>query len=422
MEIMDKDNLPFMNVLIHSSSFVVNDSTVNLLELNLTGYINIDATPTSNTEIIETFSKYNIVIPKYKIDRNHIAMVYENGFKNPRLYQDVYSKRISKLEISITNDDLLFVDNYDYFISEVDSSIFTSLGLLNVLTLQEFRKIVGIILSNNNIFFYRYRYAINEGFYYQLRVDRYFTFFQKYWIVLMHYGKNDPLFDKQIFSLSSRLLFITMAYEQIVFLLLARPSNDILTKFLYHFGFFVILCTGIFDDLAWMITYYYKITLNRMKISLKNKGLINKIGHFNHKMYAELNDSSIQEIIESFYPIRDLLQHRDYMKGYTVQSGSVRKHMLNIDTEAYNKLKKLIEIKVIQDNGTTTYSVDPNILVEHLFSSLRSIIHIVLKNFDWETIMNSFDEIRKDEINQDIMKYDNGLGEYYEMPGEPTYI
>ncbi len=70
-------------------------------------------------------------------------------------------------------------------------------------------------------------------------------------------------------SLSTRLEYYVRTYDKFCIECLKTSNNDTSVYMHYYFNYMIILITGTFDNLAWIISELYDLKLNRMKIVLK---------------------------------------------------------------------------------------------------------------------------------------------------------
>lgn len=421
------EQLIMFKILIHSDMLYEFNLFKIFLELNLTEYIEIDVTPTEDIEIIEKLKSYNIEVPKYHISNNGISMLYSNGFKNFRCYKDIYSKQLNKLKSKLTNEDLLFSKYYNIFIVDKNDP-FIKLGYIkNVKTINEAKRQIGISFSNNNIFLFRPHYKVNEGYYYLIRAMKDFPLFQKPWFLIIKLRSKYSKALENMNSLSTRFKFICRSYEKTIFFAIKQPNNDTFENMLYHFGFFIMLCTGAYDDIAWLINNIYDLKLNRMAVSLRNSEFIKKIYHNDNSLYSLLSREEYLYKIGEFYPIRDSLQHRNYLSGYTYIRSSESSHMIYLETTAVKMLKEKIYIRESKEmdelgKDNIKYSCNPKELIEYLMKSFISSISEIFEAISWGKLVEQLNEKDLKEYDTYLEKYGKGVEQFLDFPSESMYF
>jgi hypothetical protein len=125
---------------------------------------------------------------------------------------------------------------------------------------------------------------------------------------------------------------------------LRTVTNHASTEIMYHLSYFVILVTGSFDNLAWIINYIYNLgfslnAINRNNVKLQN---VYKPQNKQNETYykaitAKANQigvfllcDKISCLIDFIYPLRDAIQHRNFIKPLTVGSNNRKSDKLLI--------------------------------------------------------------------------------------------
>lgn len=163
------------------------------------------------------------------------------------------------------------------------------------------------------------KYHVNEGFYNMYRRDRLFPEFRRAWF----YGRH--LAEERLDGLWRRLEFVSRAADLAMISAYQTPNNDTDDTCLYHLGYQYMLCTGVFDDLAALANIFYELGLDRYDVTLRQRKGKSPIAQAVRSQNADLSDfledTRMASAIESFYPIRDRLQHREFPKTMGVVTG-----------------------------------------------------------------------------------------------------
>lgn len=113
--------------------------------------------------------------------------------------------------------------------------------------------------------------GITHSLYQRYRLFRVFPEYQKAWMIANRgsVGARPAEVATQLESLGRRLEFICRALDEGLISALATPSNSSEDDLLYHIAVLILLISGAYDDVAWLITHYYGFTLKRTSVSLK---------------------------------------------------------------------------------------------------------------------------------------------------------
>ncbi|OEF96363.1 hypothetical protein [Desulfuribacillus alkaliarsenatis] len=284
------------------------------------------------------------------------------------------------------------------------------------------------------MFYLSRNYSINEGFYYLYRFKRIFDKFQYTWSVVVSTHKilGDDILE-QFSSLSQRLEFICRSYDKISYFDLKKANNDTQSNTIYHFSYFIMLITGIFDDIAWILKHRYNLNLSNMEVGLKipecretNK-FYNKLKSKNERICDYLINESTQNYIRLFYPLRDTLQHRRFLRGVRVKSSSD-----NIDKNLYlvpqkmidyvNKLPLSLEELGISKRIGDSYYLDAHLFAYKSIYIVAEIVNSTLPLVDWNEIIELLDMESLKSIIESNKDYEKGLGTHLGWSSEPIYF
>jgi hypothetical protein len=107
-----------------------------------------------------------------------------------------------------------------------------------------------------------------------------------------------------------------------------RPVNSTEWEMLYHFNYFCMLATGIFDSLAWLTVYRHSIPVYQpYQVSIRITGFksrgakfVSNISRCNLPLASFI--ASQQDFINLFYPMRDATHHREPVGGAQFEDGN----------------------------------------------------------------------------------------------------
>lgn len=261
------------------------------------------------------------------------------------------------------------------------------------------------------------RYTVNEGFYYLYRRDRMFPNFRRAWF----YGR--PQLETRLQGLSTRLNFLCRSCDQASIEARKTPNNDTDARCLFYLGYHYMLATGVFDDLAAIANEVHSLGLHRQKTTLRRRRngrspISEALKTPNPVLSDFLDDPLNVAAIESFYPIRDSLQHREFPTTMGKTTSGYRMPSVMIAPEqAIRDLALSLEggaptEQWIGENGMAT--VELNWLVPTAMSAVAKLVNGYLGRIPWASL--STDRATGDEL---WSRFDEGVGAFLGWPAEP---
>lgn len=436
------NDYPLIRILIHTDSLaddILNKEKVAISLLRMTHFhfLDIHFTPSSNIDVLDVMSKYGVEPCDYIYHEDFVTLRGKNfetvitlNTNKERLLMGTYDNSKLKLIDIIAGHS----DNYDYFVVGKYDGLHQSITKRKTdISPEDGIELIRILLVNLGHFYVVPGYKVNEGYYYLYRFKKIFSEFQPAWSIIVSgqgYGSISQEVVNQFDSLSQRLEFICRATDKVSYYSLKQSNNDTQDNTLYHFGYLIMLITGIFDDLAWILTHIYKLRLNRMEVVLKEpvkkKRFYGQLSEKNKELYNFLTTDHTQNLIKMFYPIRDALQHRQFIKG-----------MKFSDTDGYNdNVFALPEFTVdimkeitydIKEYGFIFSHKDTFLFDSHIFASqtikdIAFIVNHILALIDWEQMIESLPEENIEQIRVSQKKHEEGLYTFLGIREEPLYF
>ncbi|MEC0090600.1 hypothetical protein [Paenibacillus macquariensis] len=436
---------PVISIFIHSNKLkadiLVEESNVSkILKLGIFPFINVVCSPTEDTILVEKLQEYQgVKLTEYSYcdneKKNFFTLKSEN-FEKIVLFGEEDKKNIKYKNSDISLLDIFAAEEFDYFVINDENPILNDdiKSQKNLVSPKYGMELIRLLLVNNKLFFVGKNFTVNEGYYYLYRFKTLFKKYQYAWSVVVSANSviSDDFFE-QFSSLSQRLEFLCRTYDNLSFHDLKKANNDTQKNTLYHFAYFIMLVTGIFDDLAWIIKHLYELNLSKMEIGIKipeNKEstkFLNNLKLVNMPIYDYLTDVDTRNLIQLFYPLRDTLQHRSFLSGVRVKNNSK-----NIDKNLFAVPQKTVELiknssVTIDDFGIVENIGDSYYLDAHLFSYkaiqvVADIVNTNLSLIDLERILALLDEASILSLEQSNKDYENGLGAYLGWGSEPVYF
>lgn len=405
-----------------------------LLELSKYEFLNIDFTPSWNNDAIKILSKYQLEPCKYYYNEGYVSLNYNDV--ESFLIANTNKHHLEKLihtnsEVKVIDSIAGNSDNYDYFVVGKFDEIHKLKQKETTLHSERAIEIIRLLSINEDCIYANRNKKISEFYYYLFRFKKLFSEYQPAWTIVLHangYGLDSKVED-HFDSLAHRLEMICRAVDKISIYSLKRADNGSQANILYHFGYLVMLITGVYDDLAWILKLIYKVELKKWDVTLRgdgNKKLFKFFSDKNEELYDFLTDVYTQDLINLLYPIRDALQHRQFVKGtrYSEQNAH-EKNLIQLPEEAVSTVK--IVSDDLKDYGlvsshSNVYLFDPELFTSKIIENTVFIVNQILSLIDWEEITESLPKEKMEQIELSNKKLERGLWHFLRLGEEPIYF
>lgn len=211
----------------------------------------------------------------------------------------------------------------------------------SVLPYSEAKEILRLFLIKNKKFEVINNYFCDEFSYYIYRHKVLFQEYQNFWSSTIQ-KKNETDIDTAS-ALGNRLLLFSICIDNLSIEAYKIQNNTTAMHLLYHMSFLLLLITGTFDSLAWIINNLYGLGFEEKKrhqIDLINKDFRKAVKQKSPLLHSILSGISFINKVEAIRELRDRIVHRNYIN--TISSGDKdnRKNYLWIDQTASDKLIK----------------------------------------------------------------------------------
>lgn len=395
----NQSNAPLISLLLHTDSLSGEiedpDSPLSaLLELGPIPHVQMVYTMPASRRTLEHLKNKmaNLAIVKDGLDAlvirgDGFEKAMRPGPRERRGREIAEGSPVRRLDHLATRDfDYLVVGSHDPIREDRPKGV-------RLVSPEEALSMVRVVLVNCGVFVVSGNRRTSEWLYYVCRSKMLFPEAWSAWsIAVRNKDKGLPAgVYEQLCSLQQRLDFICRASDKASFYALNRPSNDSGANILYHLAYLVILATGVFDDLAWISTRQYSFRLHRTKVSLripekrKTPALYELLSNVNPRLHEYLAKPDTQATINLFYPIRDVLQHREFIGSLLYVNRGEGLAAIHIDIpEASMKLAKALsqdgtgrEWGVVQSGDT--HRLDPFVFSHMAVSSVAAIVNQVLR-------------------------------------------
>lgn len=294
--------------------------------------------------------------------------------------------------------------------------------------------LVRILLVNLGLFYLRGGTTVNEGFYYLYRFKSVFRAYQPAWSAATFGGASigDAVRD-QLASLGTRLEFLCRAADRGAYFALRRANNDTEDNTLYHLAYFVMLATGVFDDLAWTLAAVHDVPLRREHMVLKvpanrkSTPLLDALRGVAPTAVARIEDAALQQIFHVFYPLRDRLQHRQFLRGLLHVGGpwAVPRILFEFPPDAVEAIQRASADGACSEWGLGLVGgpyVDPYAFLSRGLHAIATVHDAVLEAIAWPDLVGPPGHPVRDQIDESAAQYERSLARFLRWPSEPLYF
>ncbi len=303
-----------------------------------------------------------------------------------------------------------------FFIIDESDPLHNEKTLSNLATFRSVKKFLRIIFSNRGIFLHRHNQHLGEGWYYHIRANKIFKCCKEFWSISVYLQNKYPSINRSMGSLWKRFNFLLRAYEKVAYYALDLDHDDSHNNVLYHLGFYILLCTGAFDELAWITNDLYGFRLDKRKVGLRSPAFHEKLRQHKSAIADLLLKDKFMNMVNSFYPIRDSLQHRNYLSSYTLASGGKSSQMIYLDEESVPLLMPYVKLEAMsrQESGEEKiqYSIHPRELIEHLMDSFTEIIIKYFEALNWDDLKSQLTEVDRKAVEESLEENDREIELY----------
>jgi hypothetical protein len=278
--------------------------------------------------------------------------------------------------------------------------------------------------SNKTYFTSPHRYA-NKGLWYLYSMKSKMVNFQLPWSIVVYADTSFP--NKQEFidaieSLGDRITDMLIAVDKIGMCYYEGSNNDTLDTTIYHLNYWIALFTGVLDSLGWITKYRYQITYDEFTKQGIRKRLHKKFLNLVFPQNALLSDvlDKNDQIINLMYNPRDIVIHRDRLKGTRYQNKveSLSLNLVKISKIFFNNIVSLSKESgdILGEWGHLKlsglpheYYLEPYRFVKKATEKLISFINEYLEQLNftdyltqYPNIKTSFDKSNKEKISLDF--------------------
>ncbi|MFQ6794628.1 MAG: hypothetical protein ACLRT4_17865 [Thomasclavelia sp.] len=354
------DNTKNISILVYTENFLDDCAALNFFcNANKLRKIQIYFMPVLSKQkncelILGEYSHFNFkaftnVVISFK-DCSGVITIHRD------LPKDIDDKEIYKLAEDNIIHGQLVSDMFDYVVTKKGFSDQEKCDI-SVISLERCKEVLRLFLVQRKEFWVREHYMIDETFYYIYKHKQLFLEFQNYWHAII----NKKETYKWASALDNRLCMITICLDQCKIEAYKRQNNATAMHLKYHISYLLLLITGTFDNLAWIINNNYQLKLNRKKIDLRNNQFKNRVKDKSMAIYNVLEMEYSKTGIDAIRELRDCVVHRDFIK--TVMVGNSK---YNYETNCFwlnNKAYNLF-VEAGLENSSVKLKMENNIFID----------------------------------------------------------
>ena len=327
------DDKSQLSVLVHTASFVSSPEKIQYFnDANKLKSIRVFFMP-----IISVRNENRFETGEYKHHREQTMVLSSLSF--PLCSSIVSIHHTVKLDATDAELSMLTEENIlqgkiasDLFDYIVTGSAFTASGNVPVVDFARCKEIMRLFLVYKGTFFVSEHIKIDETFYYIYRHKVVFSELQNFWSASLNANRLDDWID----ALDNRLTLMTIAFDKCKIEANKRQNNCTIMYLKYHISYLLLLATGTFDNLAWLINNLYALNLQRMKIDIRKDEFKKAIKTVCPPIYEKITTSQFEDKVDAIRKLRDRIVHRDFfqMARSEINREGLDKSYMHLDASA----------------------------------------------------------------------------------------
>lgn len=308
------NNSDQVSLLIYTESFLEEDASflyfnnANKLNIIQVFYMPLLCTPSHDLPVLTgTYRSWcqdnrnftSIIFPECS------GIVSEYYPANPDA-TDFDNNKLAEKNLLMGNS---FSDLFDYIVCS-DSWCQRHKDFVAVISFSECKEILRLFLIMKKNFAINANLVCDETLYYIYHHKELFSEFQNFWSACV---ANGSISDWTV-ALDNRLLLFSICVDNAKIEAYKVQNNTTAMHLKYHISYLLLLITGTFDNLAWLINNLYGLELERLKIDLLKKEFCQNIKCKSVRIYEILSNDDLISRIEAIRELRDKIVHRDFIQ------------------------------------------------------------------------------------------------------------
>lgn len=246
----------------------------------------------------------------------------------------------------------------------------------------ECKEILRLFLVAKKDFALDEHHSCDEFTYYVYRHKFLFHGFQNFWSACC---SHDQISDWAV-ALDNRLLLLSSCIDNAKIETYKLQTHTTAMHLAYHISYLLLLVTGTFDNLAWLINNLYNLELDKMKIDLLKREFHHAIKNKSSRLYNILSTTDFINKVTAIRELRDRVVHRNFIDTITVcMTDNQAKKCFLLDITARNKL---ITAGFPQNHFITTgkdsYALDIRCFIDFITMVITQVVDSILTSISVE--------------------------------------
>ncbi len=221
---------------------------------------------------------------------------------------------------------------------------------LNIVTMEEAAEFVDLTFKYNSQFLISSHFTTSKNAWYwysfRLKVPHYNVDFSE--------TKNltilEMLQNSMMDGFSQRICFLLMAIDEMGFQHFSGVNNVTQEGMLYHFNYFILLMTGIFDSLALQAMDKYKLSFegsqypNRTSLNARNgKEFLKSLKDENLPLRKHIQNNC--DLIKTPYLLREAIAHKEGLRATHFDNNGWQANLITVPSKFVECLRRLGDTK-----------------------------------------------------------------------------
>ncbi len=205
-------------------------------------------------------------------------------------------------------------------------------------------------------------------------------------------------------------------------------GNEVARCVTLDLAYFVILATGLFDDLAWLANHTYALRLKKEHVDLRKKEFKQALESKNQELKQYLDQSETANRIALFYPLRDQVQHRMFLQAKHVVNRKLGRdeNWFELPAGTFKHIRNLEGIKGCQKWGVhsrkSTHFIEARRFTGCALAKVAEIHNHFLERIDWVGFLDRLPAPLKKEVTAQIECFGVGVWRFLDFPRKPLYL
>ena len=205
---------------------------------------------------------------------------------------------------------------FDYIVTNQPNTVVENPKALLV-DAHQCKEILRLFLIHSKQYLITEYLSIDEFGYYLYKHREVFSEFQNYWSAVCSVGITDDWAN----ALDNRLKLMTLCMDSCMIEANKTQNNQTAMHLQYHVAYLLLLVTGTFDNLAWIINKQYELNLTKFDVDLRRGKFHEAIKCVSHAIYQIITDDQFITEIEAIRVLRDHVVHREFIQYVTGGDG-----------------------------------------------------------------------------------------------------